>query len=155
MILDILRPSPQMKILIIGDELDEIVEIFSDFIKTYNGSMDIASYTNLNFTSPQIKRCDKIKDYSGQPKGSARDYEYVILKDTLSIHENPIKLLKNIYRSMENSAEIIVLQDQNLLFDTEGMLDECEFRTPNKIHDIWKNYDAVVAKKMHMWGNGL
>jgi len=155
MILDILRPSPQMKILIIGDEPNEIVEIFSEFLQAYNGTMDIASYTDTNFISPQIKRCDIIKDYASLPRGSARDYEYVILKDTLSIHENPKKLLENLYRSMENSAEIIVLQDQNLLFDTEDMLDLCEFRTPNKIHDIWKNYDAVVAKKMHMWGNGL
>lgn len=155
MILDILRPSPQMKILIIGDELGEIVELFSNFIKSHNGTMDIASYTQINYTSPQIGRCDTIKDYASYSRCNARDYEYVILKDTLSIHENPIKLLENIYRSMENSAEIIVLQKQNLLFDTEGMLDECEFRTPNKIHDIWKNYDAVVAKKMHMWGNGL
>jgi hypothetical protein len=29
-----------------------------------------------------------------------------------------------------------------------------EFRSANNI-DIIKDYDLVIAKKMHMWGNGL
>jgi hypothetical protein len=117
--------------------------------------MDIASYTDNVFKLDNIGRCDFIKDYDSFPRFTPRDYEYVILKDTLSIHSNPIKLLQGIYRSMENSAEIIVLQTSELLFDTEAMLEECEFRSANKIYGILENYDGVVAKKMHMWGNGL
>lgn len=31
---------------------------------------------------------------------------------------------------------------------------EYDFRAPNPI-DIFEKYDLVMAKKMHMWGNGL
>jgi hypothetical protein len=34
------------------------------------------------------------------------------------------------------------------------MLEEHEFRAPNEI-DVIDGYDLVMAKKMHMWGNGL
>ena len=34
------------------------------------------------------------------------------------------------------------------------LLENNEFRAANFI-DIFPNYDLVMAKKMHMWGNGL
>jgi len=34
------------------------------------------------------------------------------------------------------------------------MLEEFEFRAANDI-DVVEGYDLVMAKKMHMWGNGL
>ncbi|MDQ1245442.1 MAG: hypothetical protein QG565_1783, partial [Campylobacterota bacterium] len=34
------------------------------------------------------------------------------------------------------------------------LLEEFEFRAPNEI-DIVEGYDLIIAKKMHMWGNGL
>jgi hypothetical protein len=36
----------------------------------------------------------------------------------------------------------------------KAMLEEFEFRAPNEI-DVLPEYDLVMAKKMHMWGNGL
>jgi hypothetical protein len=35
------------------------------------------------------------------------------------------------------------------------MLDKSEFRAANTISDLIAGYDVIVAKKMHMWGNGL
>ena len=37
---------------------------------------------------------------------------------------------------------------------TKEMLEEFEFRSPNEI-DVLPEYDLVMAKKLHMWGNGL
>ena len=34
------------------------------------------------------------------------------------------------------------------------MLEEFEFRSSNEI-DVLPEYDLVMAKKLHMWGNGL
>ena len=34
------------------------------------------------------------------------------------------------------------------------LLERFEFRSPNEI-DILPEYDLVMARKMHMWGNGL
>jgi hypothetical protein len=35
------------------------------------------------------------------------------------------------------------------------MLEKSEFRAANTICDLIVGYDVIVAKKMHMWGNGL
>jgi hypothetical protein len=43
------------------------------------------------------------------------------------------------------------------LMDVHAMVEllaENEFRAPNVI-DVLPEYDLVMAKKMHMWGNGL
>jgi hypothetical protein len=37
---------------------------------------------------------------------------------------------------------------------TKELLEKFEFRAPNEI-DVIDEYDLVMAKKMHMWGNGL
>jgi hypothetical protein len=148
MILDILRPSPQMKILLIGSGLNELVELFGDFISPHNGVMDIYSYDESIFTHNSISKCTTITNY---PPFGSREYEYVIAKDI----PTDIKLLKLLYRSMENSAEIIMLHKSNHDLNIEELLESCEFRTPNTIYGIYKDLEITVAKKLHMWGNGL
>jgi len=38
--------------------------------------------------------------------------------------------------------------------EIKQILEENEFRAANQI-DVLEKYDLVMAKKMHMWGNGL
>jgi hypothetical protein len=38
--------------------------------------------------------------------------------------------------------------------ETLNILEEFEFRSQNYI-DVLPEYDLVMAKKLHMWGNGL
>lgn len=146
MILDIIRPSPQMKIMLIGNELDELVMLFGDFISAHNGDMNIYSYNEAKYTHNAITKQSYIKEY---PPSSSREYEYIIAKDV----PMDSKLLKILYRSMENSAEIIVIHNSG--YEVEELLDSCEFRTPNSIFGIYNDYIVTVAKKLHMWGNGL
>lgn len=148
MILDILRPSPQMKILLIGSGLNELVELFGNFISPHNGVMDIYSYDGSLYSNSTICKQLFVKDY---PPSSSREYEYIIAKDI----PTDVKLLKLLYRSMENSAEIIVLQKCDLGINVEEILESCEFKTPNTIYGIYKDLEITVAKKLHMWGNGL
>jgi hypothetical protein len=39
--------------------------------------------------------------------------------------------------------------------EVEELLDKSEFRAANTIVDLIDGYEVIVAKKMHMWGNGL
>ena len=56
---------------------------------------------------------------------------------------------------METSY-IIILEPKGLMdiSNVKEMLYEHEFRAANEI-DIIQGYDLIMAKKMHMWGNGL
>jgi hypothetical protein len=58
---------------------------------------------------------------------------------------------------LENSAEVIIIQKCGAIepSDIEAMLEKAEFRAANTISDLIVGHDVIVAKKMHMWGNGL
>ena len=65
-------------------------------------------------------------------------------------------ILKIAYTTLANTADIIIMQKKGTM-DIDAikeMLEEFEFRAANYI-DVLPEYDLVMAKKMHMWGNGL
>jgi len=85
-----------------------------------------------------------------------RDNDSVIFQDVFHAHTNPSALLNIAYRTLANSAELIIVEKIGLLDieKTKELLEKHEFRTPNHL-DILKDYDIIIAKKMHMWGRGL
>jgi hypothetical protein len=85
-----------------------------------------------------------------------RSNDIIILKDIFYHHKDKDMLLKLSYRSLANTADIVIMERKGLL-DIENIkstLEDYEFRAVNDI-DIVEGYDLIMAKKMHMWGNGL
>jgi len=159
MITKLLKSSPQINILIVGRNISNVVLELKDFLHQCNGTLDICLYeddANIKQDTP-INKIFYPKDYDSFCNNTSREYEYAIVHDMLDIHSNPAKLLKNLYRSLENSAQIIILQKHNLKksSQTQELLEDCEFRAANTITSIYQDYDAIIAKKLHMWGNGL
>jgi hypothetical protein len=79
-----------------------------------------------------------------------------VIYDCLDSVPNNHKFIQEIYHSLENSANIILIADKskkNLQYLIE-LLDNNDFRAANSI-DIFQDYYVVTGKKMHMWGNGL
>ncbi|NOR57129.1 MAG: hypothetical protein GQ474_01230 [Sulfurimonas sp.] len=109
-----------------------------------NGELNLALYNedNLNFSQP----------FRAMP----RDHDMVILKDIFYKHENQKMILKLAYLTLANTAHVIIMEKKGIMDieATKELLEEFEFRAPNEI-DIVDGYDLVIAKKMHMWGNGL
>jgi len=64
-------------------------------------------------------------------------------------------LLKIAYTSLANTADIVIMKKSLLdIPSIKQMLEKFEFRASNDIN-IVDGYDLIMAKKMHMWGNGL
>jgi len=86
----------------------------------------------------------------------SREYEFIILSDVFSECDNKEKFLKSCYHSLENGAFIIIIEQKNKNKEQEilELLDSVEFRVANPI-SIFEDYTLVMAKKLHMWGNGL
>lgn len=158
-ITQLLHPSPQMKIMLVTYAAGELARTLLAFLEPHNGTMDLSLYPGEHepLRSPHLGKTDVIKDYRSPLRSASRDYEAIIVHDVLFRHEMPLKLLQLMYRSMENSAEIIVLHPQGQMdpFEAQGILEQAEFRAANTITDLIEGYDIFVAKKMHMWGNGL
>lgn len=156
---DLLRPSPQMKIMMMTSHTDDLAYQLCEHLQGCNGSVDLSCYPGIhqNVEHEVLAKSDVLKDFSSPPRGASRDYEAVIVHDVLHLHELPLKFLQLIYRSMENSAEIIIVQAHGVMEvgEVESLLEQAEFRAPNTISDLLEGHDVIVAKKMHMWGNGL
>ena len=89
-------------------------------------------------------------------RATPREHDMVIIKNIYAKHQNQNMLLTLSYKTLAHTANIIIIEKKGVL-DIEALkekLELFEFRSANNI-DIIKDYDLVIAKKMHMWGNGL
>ena len=142
--LELFHPLPGNHYLQIATSEDEISRRVASLIGGVDGKFQLILYNedNLNFTQPF--------------RAIPRDNDMVIIKDVYSQHQNKDMLIKLTYLTLANAANIIILEKKGLL-DIDAIkahLEHFEFRAPNEI-DIVEGYDLIMAKKMHMWGNGL
>ncbi|MDD5118799.1 MAG: hypothetical protein PHP90_09435 [Sulfuricurvum sp.] len=148
-----------MKILVATSHGDNLIEEVCAFLEPFNAMVDLSFYPGEHeeYSSDVIGKKDTIKDFNSLVRSATRDYETIILQDVLHLHTFPLKLLQLVYRSLENSAEVIIVQSKGAIetSDIEALLEKAEFRAANTITDLIVGYDVIVAKKMHMWGNGL
>ncbi|MDD2448924.1 MAG: hypothetical protein PHS42_02325 [Sulfurimonas sp.] len=142
--LQLFNPYPGNRYLQISTQEDEITKELKILLDAVDGKLNLALFNEQNLNFSQLFRA------------SPRDHDKVIIQDVLSRHENPKMILKLAYQTLANSANIIILEKKGTtdIASTKILLEELEFRSANEI-DILKDYDLIMAKKMHMWGNGL
>lgn len=142
--LELFNPLPGNHYLQVTTCEDDITTALNSLMNGVDGVLNLALYNdeNLDFTQP----------FRAKP----RNHDIVVLKDIFYAHKNQSMILKLTYKTLVNTANIIIMEKKGVM-DIEALkttLEEFEFRAPNDI-DIVDGYDLVMAKKMHMWGNGL
>jgi len=154
--LQLFNQYPGSHYMQITKEPDDITKKLYDLLDA-NGKFSLVIYgeeTNLqNFENANIKY---VKNLDEPFRALPRSNDVIILKDIFSSHKNQDILLKTAYSSLANTANIIIMEKLNILDieKTKQKLEKFEFRASNNI-DIVDGYDLIIAKKMHMWGNGL
>ena len=103
-----------------------------------------------------IKYITFIDESSAKLRATAREYEYVILGNILSYCPNKDKILKLMYKAIENSGNIIILEkiENNNRYEILDLLEELGFQAGNCI-ELFDDTYIFTAKKMHHWDNGL
>jgi len=157
--LELFNPLPGNRYLEVATKTDEITKALYELTSSVDGELNLAIYNQddidetLKFPNANIQYIKNLK----QPfRALPRDNDIVIFKDIFHLHLNPKIILNIAYKTLANAANIIIIQ-KNGLMNVEvikKMLEEHEFRASNEIN-ILEGYDLVMAKKMHMWGNGL
>ena len=142
--LELFNPLPGNHYLQVTTIEDEITTALSSLMDNVDGELKVVLYNeeNLDFSQP----------FRARP----RDHDIVLLKDIFYAHKNQEMILNIVYKTLAHTANIIIMEKKGVM-DIEALkttLEEFEFRSPNEI-DIVDGYDLVVAKKMHMWGNGI
>ncbi len=152
--LELFHPLPGNSYLLVTSRIDKIAEALFEKTAEVEGNFSVALYGKGDFDKAKVEQIDSLaKPFRALP----RDNDRVIFYDIFTKHTSSEMLLKLAYRTLANAAEVIIIEPKNSL-DTQTtyeLLEKMEFRAPNLIEDILDGYDVFIAKKMHMWGNGL
>lgn len=103
-----------------------------------------------------IKYISFVNEESAKLKATAREFEYIVLGDILSNCSNQETILKLMYKALENSGNIIILEkiSNDNRYELLDLLANVGFQAPNCI-ELFDDVYIFTAKKMHHWDNGL
>jgi len=157
--LELFNPYPGNSYLEISNGVSDITIALQELLSKVDGNLDLVIYSDdtsdLKAKFPNSK-IQQIADLSKPFRAMPRSVDIVILKDIFHLHTNQDIVIKTAYTALANTANIIIMQEKGTM-DIEAiyeLLEKFEFRASNSI-DVLPEYDLVMAKKMHMWGNGL
>jgi hypothetical protein len=158
--LELFNPLPGNHYIQVTTEVDYTTDALYEMLQKKSGLLRIAYYRDGEM--PDIQKdypqahIQHVKNFVHPYRALPRDNDMVIYKDIFSKHHKPQILLKTAYTTLANTAEIIIMEKKGVLDiqNTIDMLSDSEYRAANYI-DVLPEYDLFMAKKMHMWGNGL
>ena len=157
--LELFNPYPGNHYLQITTHTDETTDALYKLMEGVDGELSLVVYDendiDLQSQFPKAK-IQHIKNLKTPFRALPRTHDVVVFKDVFHLHQNQKGILKIAYTTLANAAHIIIMQKKRTM-DIQAMkemLEEFEFRSANEI-DVLPEYDLVMAKKLHMWGNGL
>ncbi len=154
---ELINPLPGYTILHVSLHVDEIALTLNDILEKVGGRLNLALYNNSE--NPQLSgkvRIQNLENFDEIPRTLPRDNDIVIFHNLFSQHHQKERMLKNAYTTLVNAGQIVIIEKKGVM-DIQQIkehLEAHEFRAANEI-ELLEGYDLVVAKKMHMWGNGL
>lgn len=139
---ELFQPFENIAILHIENGLDFISPIIEEVANQFHGN---------------VKTIKFHEEKDAKLNGVAREYEYIVLSNILSHCSQKDKILSLMYKALENSANIIILEKKSSCNEEEikQLLDKTSFVAINNINDLFETYHCFTAKKLHMWGSGL
>jgi predicted nicotinamide N-methyase len=135
------QPFENIAILHINNHLDFLNEVIDDVAQEYNGSVKTIVFN---------------EEKDAKLNGVAREYEYIVLSDILSHCSHADKIIALMYKALENSANIIIVEKKSHHNEEtiKHLLDKATFVAINTT-DLFEEYHVITARKLHMWGSGL
>ena len=144
-------------------KLNLFKELFSDYtniailhIDNSLGLIDKALEEIKIQNEGNIKYIPFIDESSAKLKATAREFEYIVLGNIISSCPNYEMILKLMYKALENSGNIIILEkiSNDNRYELLDLLENIGFQAPNCI-ELFDDVYIFTAKKMHHWDNGL
>ena len=138
-------------------------ELFADYtniailhIDNSLGLVDSALEEERAEHEGNIKYIPFIDESSAKLRATAREYEYVVLGNILTYCSDQEMILKLMYKAIENSGNIIILEkiSNDNRYELLDLLENIGFQAPNCI-ELFDDTYIFTAKKMHHWDNGL
>ena len=138
-------------------------ELFADYtniailhIDNSLGLVDSALEEVREQNEGNIRYIPFVDENSAKLKATAREYEYIVLGNILTYCSNQEAILKLMYKAIENSGNIIILEkiSNDNRYELLDLLENIGFQAPNCI-ELFDDTYIFTAKKMHHWDNGI
>ena len=157
--LELIQPQPGFKVLDVTAHADGLSEAVLEHLKPFNHHrLALALYPGDHrlFEANEAIKIQEIPNYDLPFRALPRDNDIVIIRDVFHKHTHSERILRSIYTTLANTGDIIIItkNEEADVEEQKAILERLEFRSANSI-DILDGYTLVMAKKMHMWGNGL
>ena len=159
--LELFTPQPGYKILDITAHSDTLSAALLRTLAPVHGRLSLARYPGahreLEAEEDALLHTQDVPDFSKPFRALPRDNDIVFIRDVLHRHAHPERILRAIYTTLANAAEVIIVTETEAA-DTKtqlALLEKTDFRAGNVIEGIAEGVTVVMGKKMHMWGNGL
>lgn len=155
---ELFNPLPGNRYLEVTTAPDAVTTLFGEMMHQVGGRLHLAYYGTQE-QEEFLQICAKVEyiaDFKTLFRAIPREHDAVLLKEILHLYHDKSAMIQQSYLTLANAANIIIMEKKGAIDTLEvmQMLQECEFRSPNTL-EIVEGYDIIVAKKMHMWGNGL
>jgi len=147
----------------VQEKLNLFKELFSEYtniailhIDNSLGLVDSALEEVKTQNEGNIKYIPFVDESSAKLRATAREYEYIVLGNILSFCEDKTNILRLMYKAIENSGNIIILEkiSNDNKYEILDLLESIGFQAPNCI-ELFDDTYIFTAKKMHHWDNGL
>jgi len=160
-LLELFTPQPGFKILDITSHADGVSVMLAQRLVALGGRFSLVRYPGEHLLMPLHEGVEideqTVVDYHRPFRALPRDNDIVFLRDVLHRHAMPERIMRAIYTTLANAAEVVIITEAKFA-DPDAqlaMLEKADFRAGNNIEGIIEGSTVVMGKKMHMWGNGL
>lgn len=131
------RLTPSISILDLNRDFSDITTELNDLVIPCDGKITTIQPSNFNELRSKIKRAS---------------YDYGVVCNAILDSENQNNLMKLISAGIRDSGYIVIIEQKDKNLDSiYELLEEFDYGAISSI-DIFKNYNLIIGKKLHMWG---
>jgi len=149
---------PAYKVLDVTTHTDEISQYIFDKLFEVQGRLALVKFpgSHQELHGETDLTLQEIEDFETPFRALPRDNDIVMIRDVVQNYAQLDSLLMMAYRTLANAGELIILTSKDSLMSETiyEAIDKADFRAVNTI-ELFDDYELIMAKKMHMWGNGL
>lgn len=151
---ELINSFPAYKLLHVSDRVDGLADDLKAILDEVDGMLNLALYESSD--TLEGTKVQYLSSYEEMFRALPREHDMVIFYNTFMRHHNQEQMIKSAYRTLANAAFLIIIEPKGSMDIAlvKEQLESLEFRAPNEI-ELLEGYDLIMAKKMHMWGNGL
>ena len=160
-LLSIIKENPSLDIAHFTDQDNLLIEVLNEYCteNSYGYQLNLLDNSIEESISKKYNSSStKVKAFQLQRKSyliQAKQYDFVFVTASIDL-EMENDFLKRIHQVICNAGNLIIFvkkKNYTLRYRWIELLEEHNYVATNTIDNLCNDYDIIITKKMHGWGN--